>query len=117
MNAGVLRHIGDGIGQDAVHRIGDILVGGLEGAFNRVACAIVFGHFGAVGGGGDNRDICLRGDVVAHVALGNVGIQFIHDNLQIDCAVRPNHITARGHLFFQHFLQQEAQVAGGGPHR
>jgi hypothetical protein len=33
---------------------------------------------------------------------------------RIDCAVRANHVAARGHLFLQHFLQQEAQIAGGG---
>jgi hypothetical protein len=34
--------------------------------------------------------------------------------LQVYSAVWSNHITACGHLFFQYFLQQEAQIAGRG---
>ena len=111
VDAGVLRHIGDGISQDAVDGISDVFVRGLEGTFYRVAGAVVFGHLRAVCRGGDDGDIGFGGDVVAHVALGDVSVEFVDDDLQIDCAVRANHVAARGHLFLQHFLQQEAQIA------
>lgn len=69
VDAGVLRHIGDGISQDAVDGISDVFVRGPEGTFNRVAGAVVFGHLRAVCRGGDDGDIGFGGDVVAHVAL------------------------------------------------
>ena len=105
VNAGVLRHIANGIGHHAINRIGDILVRGLKCAFNRVAGTIVFGHLVAVGVGDDNGDIGFGGDVVTHVTLRNVGVQFIDDDLQVNGAVRTNHIATRGHLFFKDFLQ------------
>lgn len=80
----------------------------------QVAGAVVFGHFRAVCRGGDDGDIGFGGDVIAHVTLRDVSIEFVDDDLQIDRAVRANHVAARRHLFLQHFLQQEAQIAGGG---
>lgn len=41
VNAGVLRHISDGVGQHAVNGVSDIFVRGLQCAFNRIACAVV----------------------------------------------------------------------------
>lgn len=41
VDAGVLRHISDGIGQHTVNRIGDIFVGGTGRTFNVVAGTIV----------------------------------------------------------------------------
>ena len=114
VDAGVLRHISDGIGQHTVNRIGDIFVGGLECTFNVVAGTIVFGHFVAILRGSDDGDIRFGRDVVAHVALGHVSIQLANDDLQINRAIRTNHVSTGGHLFFQHFLQQETQIAGGG---
>ncbi|MNP42927.1 hypothetical protein D3C76_1367200 [compost metagenome] len=113
MNAGVLRHIGDGVSQHTIYRISNVLVRRLEGTFNRVACAVVFVHFIAVLRGSDDGDIGFGGDIVTHVALRNVGIQIVHNDLQINCTAWADHITTRSHLFFQNFLQQETQVAGG----
>ncbi len=73
---------------------------------------IVFGHFVAILRGSDDGDIRFGRDVVAHVALGHVSIQ-LADDLQINRAIRTNHVTTR-ESFFQHFLQQETQSRGGG---
>ncbi len=70
VNAGVLRHIGNGVGQHAVNRIGNFGVGGIKSAFNIVACAVVFGHLVAICCGSDDGDIRFGGDAVTHVALG-----------------------------------------------
>ncbi|MNP40634.1 hypothetical protein D3C76_1342870 [compost metagenome] len=113
MNAGVLRHIGDGVGQHAVYGISDIGVGGLEGAFNRVACTVVLIHLVAVLRGGDDGDIRFGRDVIAHVALRDVSVQVVDDDLQINRAAWTNHIAACGHLLLKHFLQQETQIARG----
>lgn len=86
VDAGVLRHISDGIGQHTVNRIGDIFVGGLERTFNVVAGTIVLGHFVAILRGSDDGNIRFSSDVVAHVALGHVSIQLANDDLQINRA-------------------------------
>lgn len=69
VDAGVLRHISDGIGQHTVNRIGDIL---LEARTHLQRCSWhdSFGHFVAILRGSDDGDIRFGRDVVAHVALG-----------------------------------------------
>lgn len=114
VDVGVLRYISDGIGQYIVNRIGDIFVGGLERIFNVVVGTIVFGYFVVILRGSDDGDIRFGRDVVAYVVLGYVSIQLVNDDLQINRVIRINYVITRGYLFFQYFLQQETQIAGGG---
>ena len=58
-----------------------------------------FGHFVAILRGSDDGDIRFGRDVVAHIALGHVSIQLANDDLQINWAIRTNHVSTGGHLF------------------
>lgn len=104
VNIGVLRYISNGIGQNVVYCVGNILVRGLECFFNRVVGVIVFGYFVVICCGCNNCDICFGCDVVVYVVLGNISIQLVNNNLQINCVVRFDYIVLCCYLFFQDFL-------------
>ena len=77
-----------------------------ESALNGIAGAIVLSHLVAVSGGGDDGDIRFSGDVVTHVALRDVSIQFVNNDLQVDGAVRQSCSRATS------FVSQALPVTG-----